>query len=282
MVMNLCSSVSQAVAEPLAGSAPQARLWVLLEQPGPWGRDAVVASHLEPSVGHALKQWSAGQPVRLGLIRRVGRHADDATAMRRRTVLLARSDPGSVWLRVELVTDPLSLLDINLANLLNGSAEQPTPGPRTLLVCTNARRDRCCALLGRPLAARLESTFDGDVWETSHLGGHRFAPTLVSLPDGYLFGGKQAGALSTAACRGRSTLEPAAQVAELAALRHLGYHQPLALKVTSDPPDHWWVSAPGREPLRVEVTSRDSPDRREESCGKPSVNWQRLTATVID
>ena len=82
-------------------------------------------------------------------------------------------------------------------------------------------------MLGRPMAAAfaasaLASGEGAAVWETSHTSGHRFAPTYVSLPDGYLFGGPDAASASVDACRGRSSLEPAAQVAELAVLRSVG------------------------------------------------------------
>ena len=243
--------MARAVDEPLAGSAPQARLWVLLEQPGPWGKEAVTESHLDPTIGRALQTWALDHPVRLGLIRRPGRHADDGSKVHRRTVLLARSDPGESWLRREQITDPRSLLDVDLRALLSEPATSAAPRSPTLLVCTNAKRDRCCALLGRPLAAHLEATTKADIWETSHLGGHRFAPTLVSLPDGYLFGGPLAGTLSTTACRGRSTLVPEAQVAELAALRHLGLRQPRALEVLPGAGGQWRVQAPGQPPVVV-------------------------------
>ena len=280
--MILCSAGSRAGQEPLAGSAPAARLWVLLEQPGPWGPDAVVDSHLDPHVGRELKRWCLDRPVRLGLIRRVGRHADALPLPARRTLLIARSDPHQSTLRLESISDPRSVLDLDLSRLLDDSDSLSSNASRTLLVCTNAKRDRCCALLGRPLAVELEETFDGDVWETSHLGGHRFAPTVVSLPDGYLFGGPTAATLGTAACRGRSTLTPPEQVAEITALRHLGSQTPQAARLTPVTAMRWQVHLPGHEVLTVQVTTDLSPTDRAESCGKSPIPWQRLTGHVIN
>lgn len=106
-----------------------------------------------------------------------------------------------------------------------------------LLVCTNGSRDQCCALRGRAALAgcRGDTSPPGDdpasqtpIWETSHLGGHRFAATGVLLPWGYVYGrldpdGVAAVASSAAVglihpvgLRGRSTLEPVAQAAEVA------------------------------------------------------------------
>ncbi|HEU5385864.1 MAG TPA: sucrase ferredoxin [Streptosporangiaceae bacterium] len=52
------------------------------------------------------------------------------------------------------------------------------------LVCTNGKRDRCCAVRGRPVAAAIADATGWDTWESSHLGGHRFAATaLLSCGD---------------------------------------------------------------------------------------------------
>ncbi len=59
-------------------------------------------------------------------------------------------------------------------------------------VCVHGKRDRCCAKFGAPVfeaAAALEGV---DVWQTSHLGGHRFAATLLCLPTGLCYGRVQA------------------------------------------------------------------------------------------
>ena len=58
------------------------------------------------------------------------------------------------------------------------------PADPVLLVCTNGRRDVCCAIRGRPVALEAAARAPGRVWESSHTGGHRFAPTGVLLPHG--------------------------------------------------------------------------------------------------
>ena len=49
-----CATLSRALAEPLYGTASRVRGWVLLEQPGPWGREAVLESRLEPALRQVL------------------------------------------------------------------------------------------------------------------------------------------------------------------------------------------------------------------------------------
>jgi (2Fe-2S) ferredoxin len=68
----------------------------------------------------------------------------------------------------------------------SGSAiRQPQP---MILVCTHGVHDVCCALRGRPVAAAVSSRWPDLVWECSHIGGDRFAPNLVVLPDGFYYG----------------------------------------------------------------------------------------------
>jgi hypothetical protein len=57
------------------------------------------------------------------------------------------------------------------------------------LVCTHGKHDRCCARYGRPLYAALrEQTDDEWVWQSSHVGGDRFAGNVVVLPHGLYYG----------------------------------------------------------------------------------------------
>src|SRR5208282_2115670 len=63
----------------------------------------------------------------------------------------------------------------------------PTGGP-VFLVCTHGRRSVCCARFGAPLAQALAARHPGQVWETTHVGGHRFAANLVILPYGLYYG----------------------------------------------------------------------------------------------
>ena len=57
------------------------------------------------------------------------------------------------------------------------------------LVCTHGKHDRCCAKYGRPLYdAVREQVEPGWAWQSSHVGGDRFAGNLVVLPDGVYYG----------------------------------------------------------------------------------------------
>ena len=237
-----CSARAELTGEPLAGTAATARSWLALEQPGPWGRDALSASHLDSGVARELATLAAGTGVRIVLIRRPGSHPDRHRPIPRH-VYLAHTAPGNTWLERATITDPKALLDLDF--LRAGAGEPGLLGARVsdplLLVCTNGRRDVCCALRGRPLAAAVASAHGEAVWECTHIGGHRFSPTALLLPTGYAYGrldvASAARLLSggpsvvTSNCRGRSTWPPAGQVAELAVRERAAVTAPADLTV---------------------------------------------------
>lgn len=124
--------------------------------------------------------------VRQQLIRRV-RDRRRSTVL----VMVASCRPGDRWLERRSVTNLAELTELDLAALAVGV--RPGFGELSsepaVLVCTHGRRDVCCARLGRPMAVLLDQQLPGQVWETTHVGGDRFAPNVVSLPDGSYHGG---------------------------------------------------------------------------------------------
>jgi len=113
------------------------------------------------------------------------------------------------------------------------------------LVCTHGRHDACCALRGRPLAHELQRVRPGRVWETTHLGGDRFAANLLVLPSGELYGRVlpfaaaelaervDAGEVLPGFMRGRIGMAPIAQAGLVFAHQHLGIATRTALSVTA-------------------------------------------------
>jgi hypothetical protein len=276
-----CSALAEASGEPLAGTAATARSWLCLEQPGPWGRDALSASHLDTGVSRELAALAAGTGVRIVLIRRPGSHPDRHRPVPRH-VYLAHTAPGGTWLERTMITDPKALLDLDFTRA--GRGVPGLLGERVadplLLVCTNGRRDVCCALRGRPIAAALAARHGEAVWECTHIGGHRFAPTALLLPTGYAYGrldaGSAAGLLTRAGvvtrdCRGRSIWQPAGQVAELAIRERTGETDPDALQAgppsdTADGGRLVTVTHRNGTSWRVEVAEREAGPPRVASC----------------
>ncbi|MFF3745506.1 sucrase ferredoxin [Streptomyces kronopolitis] len=242
--MSTCATASRESAESLTATAATARTWLLIEQTGPWGAQALTNSHLDPDVGRALEAATEGTGVRVALIRRPGRHADCNGTARHR-MFLAHTAPGRTWIRTTAVSDPRAALGLDFTALDAGehhSLWEPYIGEPLVLVCTNGKRDRCCALLGRPLAAELAAS-GAEAWEVTHIGGHRFSPTLFVLPFGYAYGRASAplvkeaveaardGRVTIDHCRGRSAWDRPGQAADLAVRELLGEDRADALDV---------------------------------------------------
>jgi hypothetical protein len=75
-----------------------------------------------------------------------------------------------------------------------GLYEEDTSHVRDILVCTHGSHDACCGKFGYPTYETLRYGYAGAskrqlrVWRTSHIGGHRFAPTLIDFPEGRYWG----------------------------------------------------------------------------------------------
>ncbi|WP_369211772.1 sucrase ferredoxin [Streptomyces flavofungini] len=300
--MSTCVTTSRELDEPLAGTAATARTWLLLEQPGPWGAKALTSSNLDPGLGRALEAAAQGTGVRIALIRRPGRHPEAETPPRQRThqVYAAHTAPGRTWLRSAVTDDPRRLLDLDFAALGagdHGGFGAPHTGAPLALVCTNGKRDRCCAVLGRPLAAELAATGEEGVWEITHLGGHRFAPTVLVLPHGYAYGRTEAHAVKEIlaavradrvvieGCRGGSAWERPGQAAELAVRRATGEEAAGALDVirTEETDGHWEVTVAHTDGRRWQVTLARAAalPPRPESCGAALKTPARMDVVAV-
>ncbi len=297
--VSTCTTLSHELAEPLTATAATATTWLLVEQSGPWGARALTGSHLDAGVGAALEAAAEGTGVRVALIRRPGRHPDGDLAARHE-VLVAHTSPADPWVRRGHVADPGELLALDFAALGagdHGSFGAPHVGGPIALVCTNGRRDRCCALLGRPLAADIAAAGHSEAWEVTHLGGHRFSPTMLVLPHGYAYGrltaesakevlaATAAGHTVPAHSRGRSYWPRPAQAAEQAVRELAAETAADALTLRVSPGGSPWTvdvrHADGRH-WRATVAESFSEPPRPESCGKGPGTPSRMDVVALE
>ncbi|MCV0402588.1 MAG: sucrase ferredoxin [Chloroflexi bacterium] len=171
-----CSALADELGEPMIGSVEQRVRWLLVEDHSAWGRDAVKAV-----LGAELAAAAKARHVGLLLIRR--READPAADAVRRAILVD-SESGRHASRVLGNLDDLSASDLDAPIERFGEVSTEP----IFLVCTNGKRDACCALRGRPLMSALASAHPNRTWECTHIGGHRFAGNLVCLPAGIVYG----------------------------------------------------------------------------------------------
>ncbi|GGF54678.1 hypothetical protein GCM10011519_30740 [Marmoricola endophyticus] len=242
-----CALQAQLRGDPMAGTAPPASRLLLVEQAGPWGPRGLTESRADADLARQVDELAAAGGARMQAIREPARHAGRAKGHR---VALADTRDGQQvtwWWRVD-----------DLAELLEQLARRSPDAPADLvapddavedrdpvyLVCTHGKHDACCALRGRPVATALAEVRPGRVWETTHVGGDRFAANLLVLPYGEMYGRVlpfaasdfvdriEAGDVVPGLMRGRAGLPPVAQAALVFAHERLAETRRDAFAVT--------------------------------------------------
>jgi hypothetical protein len=179
-----CSELSRAVAEKTFGTASAGAFWLLLEYPFAWGSNALEESNLSASVKAHLKKVVKGVPHgRLLFIKK------ERSRLRRIALFIARCQEREPYIVKLELEDYQQLLDIDPSSY---TRENLPPGgsimdERLFLVCTHGRRDKCCAKFGYPLFKSLNEGVGQSVWQSSHVGGDRFAANLLCFPHGLFY-----------------------------------------------------------------------------------------------
>ena len=281
-----CQLSRQADESIVATAAAQTGAFLILEVDAGWAPKAFEGLELPPDVRAHLQGWLDAVPgMRPQLIRRPGRHPS------RRRVMLASALPeasGVVSWDIEAWED---LLQVDGPAVIGSIRTASAPGVGEIvqrpvvLVCTHGKRDRCCAKWGMPVFDALTRRDDIELWQTSHLGGHRFAATLLCLPQGICYGRvelDEANALVDAhlrgevfrldRLRGRMALPAVEQAAEHFVREQTGVLALDALgprRVESLGDDRWrvHVQLAGQEHT-VTIERIDTGHRAPGSCGK--------------
>jgi len=268
--MSRCAQITRQLAEPMPGTAPSSARWLCLEWPGAWPADI---KQVDDPAARRLLERASDAGFRPLLVR----------GDRRRVLLTDASPPGATTTIVE------QWHDLDLPGPGQALPGEPLTGP-LLLVCAHEQRDPCCGIDGRAL---LDALAGPDVVACSHLGGHRFAPTAMVLPTGYVYGHLDAVAASTVLaraavgevetdrCRGRCTWSPGGQVAELAVRAATGLSAPDDLVLIDDRGDtvHFNSTAGGRWAVDIETVEVTA--TRPASCGARPTLVAPLRAAAV-
>jgi hypothetical protein len=269
--------------ERLAGTAPQARRWLVVEVPGSWPREVSTADALGLAAREHVLQWlESNAPAKLLFVRRPRR------AGREILVYAVDATPEHRSLRrFELAShEDLVGMDLDAQGALSDRS--------LVLVCGHGSRDRCCALRGTEVFGALAEELDGeDVWISSHHGGHRFAANVLVLPAGLHFGRVErgesvdlvrralAGSIALERLRGNVAYESAVQAAEIEVRAHAGLaHVDDLAFVRRDGDAVLFATPAGREYTAI-AEEREGPPVLA-SCGDEPAPQRAFVATVVD
>ncbi len=220
-----------ALEENMAGTAEFKRIYLVIEQPGTWGQDALLESSLPQGFAADLKEQVDFPEVGIFLARRTDLAQTERRTTNRRRFWLAHTTPGGVRMRSGSLDNITDVLRWDWQAIIKG--ELPAVGRRSadpvLFLCTNGKKDQCCAVHTRKIVDQLRPNpeLTGQIYEASHIGGHRFAPTGILLPFGVMVGRMSiektlellndswSGNINPQYMRGRTAHPPFAQMAEI-------------------------------------------------------------------
>lgn len=251
-----CSDQSLVRDDPMYGTASAGLSWLMLELPGPWGYSAFLESPtvVDSEVGRAIVRRAEAAGMRIAAIRRHGRRS----ATPRWRWFVAHTGVG----QEALYHGEVSKAEDYLHLALDGSDGRQVVEP-LVAVCAHGKHDQCCAVRGRGAVAAIAAKYPELTWECSHLGGDRFAATMLILPEGLCYGRVDStdpsnlvrlyldGRLDNAFLRGRTSLPHAVQAAQYFAREKSGEDRIDALA-------HLHVETSGEE-TRVVLDGKSGP-----------------------
>jgi hypothetical protein len=164
------------------GTAPRVDVWFLLEYRGHWSGKAFKDSKIPKAVKSFLnKQLKAVPNSRLQLIKK-HKNTDEHFKF-----YLAASDETNPRLYEFELENYEELLSLDIKKILK--SKKHMSDEKIFIICTNGEHDTCCGKFGMPVYLDIaESKYGSRTWETTHIGGHRFASTFVCLPHGLVYG----------------------------------------------------------------------------------------------
>ena len=197
----LSCAVSQANGEDPGGTGTPFTGYLLVEVAPPWKYDVGESRRFPESLWEAVKGlWEAGVVEKFTAIMP---DRDEYSREGHSRAILLRRPTGSFFASYQ--KEDYLVPEDELVPLVEALSEperssrfgrygEDTSHVRDILVCTHGSHDVCCGRFGYPLYQELRQEYaaasEGKlrVWRTSHMGGHRFAPNLIDLPEGRYWG----------------------------------------------------------------------------------------------
>ncbi|MFN2139788.1 MAG: sucrase ferredoxin [Candidatus Promineifilaceae bacterium] len=296
-----CAQVARESEEPLFGTATRVKVWLLLEYRKAWRRKATADNDLPAAVQeHLAAQLTAIPGSRLLFIKQ------QSTGPKERRFFVVRTDEAAPALHELAFSRYKELMDLDVTAVVDGD-EAFIPYERReplFLVCTNGRRDRCCAKFGSPLFKVLRHSRPENSWQSTHIGGHRYAPNVLFLPQSVNYGWLtpeeidqavdahvQGQIYDLAHYRGRTYYDPPVQAADYFLRRELNLLDVngLRLKTAEGGADDVWLVkffVPVlNDTHEIRLRSETTGEPRLVSCGtpamKPEVRYQFLGHRII-
>jgi hypothetical protein len=180
-----CSDIAKEHGVPLIGSATTGDVWFLLEFSGRYESKAFEGSTIPEEVKAYLKGIQPeGLKPRILMIQQAESRSREGIHL-----FVGLTDAQNPRLYQYELQQYEDILKLDLARLAAGGGDPDHVRKEPLfLVCTNGKRDMCCARFGPAVYGELSGTFGDSVWQSSHIGGHNKAPNMLFFPFGVNYG----------------------------------------------------------------------------------------------
>ncbi len=204
MKPSFCAIANRQSGEDLIGTAGHYQTYVLIECPLPWAAKVFNSESIPPELRQYVKAIKTKRSVQFLAIHSGASASEDSVTV----MVYEKTVPSGAALSTNesvnesqegyrgyafQLDDLTQVVDCLEAHWQGDRIGTPVT-QKDILVCTHGMRDKCCARFGQPFFKNaIQKAKQGDlpntrVWKVSHIGGHRFAPTAISFPDGRYYG----------------------------------------------------------------------------------------------
>lgn len=216
MTSRLCSVVSKAAREDQAGCGASFLGYLGVEVAPPWKYEITESPRFPAGLREAVERAQKARMV--GKFTALFPDPEYSRGGFTRALYLRKPlGPFAAYLKTEYMVPEEEIVPF-VETLAEGPDrlsrfepyEEDASRVRDILVCTHGSHDACCGKFGFPLYETLRHGYAAvseerlRVWRTSHIGGHRFAPTLIDLPEGRYWGRLEPEALENLVLRNGS------------------------------------------------------------------------------
>ncbi|WP_413173266.1 sucrase ferredoxin [Anabaena azotica] len=190
MLNSFCALESRYVGEDPIANAYNFDFFVMIECPTPWTKQAFNSKPIPENLRNLVEDFNkSGITVEFLLFYNEELKKPDVTR-----VFIFNKPTGFAqgYSKYEFAVSDINLVAPAVRkclvdkNLEVYSLESTT---RDIFICTHGSQDKCCAKFGNPFYHQAKTIVNNlglnnvRIWQTTHFGGHRFAPTALDFPD---------------------------------------------------------------------------------------------------
>jgi hypothetical protein len=181
-----CAELTREAEHPVTGTATGVAVWFLLEYHGQWRARAEDDNDLPPAVQSHLAEHLAAVPDSRMLFIKQQEMSEEGLRF-----FVVRTDEVRPRLyKFNLAAhEDLTALDLTAVAAGDEAFGDQVYEEPLFLVCTNGKRDKCCAKFGMvTFKALLDTQRPEAAWQSTHIGGHRYAPNMLFMPHSVNYG----------------------------------------------------------------------------------------------